>query len=158
MVPTATPRRARNHVDAIFIAGGYTPAKQQPAAKRDSSARRYDEVLASGRLANAPNTAAHENSNRAGMTSARFSNALSAVPTTKPNCTAVVSHPTSDALKLHTFASDGPTALPVNHNAMPSNSAHAKMPNMRHRSRASCGASASSCTARAVLSIRAAER
>src|SRR6187401_2811748 len=33
-VPTASPRRERNHVAAIFMAGGYTPARKNPVAKR----------------------------------------------------------------------------------------------------------------------------
>src|SRR5439155_1162114 len=37
-VPIANPRRVRNHVAAIFIAGGYTPARKNPVANRSSSA------------------------------------------------------------------------------------------------------------------------
>ena len=37
-MPMARPRPDRNHVAAIFIAGGYTPARNTPVAKRDASA------------------------------------------------------------------------------------------------------------------------
>jgi hypothetical protein len=37
-VPTASPRRARNQVAIIFIAGGYTPARHTPVTKRHASA------------------------------------------------------------------------------------------------------------------------
>ena len=37
-VPIARPRPERNQVDAIFIAGGYTPARKKPVRKRRTSA------------------------------------------------------------------------------------------------------------------------
>ena len=38
-VPIASPRLAQgNHVEAIFIAGGYTPANENPVMKRIASA------------------------------------------------------------------------------------------------------------------------
>src|ERR1039457_1038554 len=93
--PTARPRRARNQVAAILSAGGYTPARQTPAAKRLASSTGYVEANAIGVFTTAPSAAAMANNRLAGTTSARLSNADPAVPTTKPSCTAVVSAETS---------------------------------------------------------------
>src|SRR5919206_3234324 len=69
-VPTASPRRARNQVATIFIAGGYTPASASPVAARQASARRYAAPGSAGRarraaLATAPATALAAKSRRA---------------------------------------------------------------------------------------------
>src|SRR5687768_12609021 len=40
--PMARPRPDRNQVAAIFIAGGYTPARKTPVAKRDTTAAEYE--------------------------------------------------------------------------------------------------------------------
>src|SRR6185312_2857625 len=53
-VPIARPRRARNHVDAIFIAGGYTPASESPAGTRRIRATLHLSEITSGASAGAP--------------------------------------------------------------------------------------------------------
>src|SRR5256714_12819743 len=58
MVPTASPRRALNHVAIIFIAGGYTPARQNPHAKRVTIAAPKPCASRSAVVLAAPSTAA----------------------------------------------------------------------------------------------------
>src|SRR5689334_16571531 len=93
-VPTAKPRRDLNHVEIIFIAGGYTPARHTPHANRVSTAGRNPSTESSSALKPAPSSALTANSSFDGMMSARFRIAMAAVPATKPSCTLVVSHAT----------------------------------------------------------------
>src|SRR5689334_15482483 len=79
IVPTAIPRRVRNQVEIIFMAGGYTPARQTPQAKRDAAALVKPPADNSSALAPAPSRADPANSARDGMMSARFSTATTAV-------------------------------------------------------------------------------
>ncbi|WP_434478934.1 hypothetical protein [Gemmatimonas sp.] len=65
---------------------------------------------------------------RVGITSARLSNADSAVPPTKPNWTMVVSHAASLLVRLHCVWYCADTALAANQSDMPSNSATAMTP------------------------------
>src|SRR5687768_16159818 len=60
IVPTANPRCERNQVEIIFIAGGYTPARQNPHMKRVATASRNPSAVNSAALNNAPVTAASE--------------------------------------------------------------------------------------------------
>src|ERR1035437_2511452 len=83
-VPTASPHRARNQVAAIFIAGGYTPARKKPAANRETSAGPNPDAMASQALPAAPNRADAANRRLAGTMSARLSTADTAVPATNP--------------------------------------------------------------------------
>ena len=131
------PRRARNQVAAIFIAGGYTPASAAPHSARVISACENDGTTGSSRLIAAASSADIANSRRAATISARLSSADSAVPPTNPSCTAVVSHPTCALESDQRCCSSGATALPANHTLIPSNSAQATRSSMRQRSGAS---------------------
>src|SRR5436190_18268901 len=75
IVPTARPRLALNQVAIIFIAGGYTPARQKPQANRVATATAKPEAASSAALEQAPSTAAMAKSTRDGSMSARFSTA-----------------------------------------------------------------------------------
>ena len=134
MVPTASPRRARNQVAIIFMAGGYTPASARPVMKRQSSAPDSCSDCNSMALAAAPTSAHAANSARAGTMSATLSTAEMAVPVTKPSCTIVVSHAASLLLSVHCAVYCADTALAANHSVIPSSSATVRRPSMRQRS------------------------
>src|SRR5258705_5716177 len=85
IVPTARPRRALNHVEIIFIAGGYTPARQNPHASRVITAGKKPPASNIDALHTAPSSAALANNEREGRMSARLSTAMTAVPATKPS-------------------------------------------------------------------------
>src|SRR5215212_8001124 len=74
-VPIAKPRRDRNHVDAIFIAGGYTPASENPVRKRSRSAPANPSTTIKPAFAAAPRKAAAAKYQRDGKTSARLNSA-----------------------------------------------------------------------------------
>jgi hypothetical protein len=103
IVPTASPRRDRNQVEIIFMAGGYTPARQNPQANRVESADEYPSVTSNAALLAAPRTAATANRRRDGTMSARFRTAIAAVPATKPSCTVPVNHPTCAPVSDHSL-------------------------------------------------------
>lgn len=100
---------------------------------RDNSTTDNEVAHAIGRFATAPHNAATANSFRAGKMSARLNNALSAVPVTNPSWTAIVSQPTCDVVNPNCVFNCGPTALPVNHSAIPINSATANTARIRQR-------------------------
>src|SRR5687768_16010437 len=72
MVPIASPRRERNQVEIIFIAGGYTPARKTPALKRVARAVSKLGANSSAAFAIAPSTAETAKYRAAGMRSARL--------------------------------------------------------------------------------------
>src|SRR6185436_19014531 len=102
-----------NHVEIIFIAGGYTPARQTPQAKREMLAVAKPSTQRRAALHAAPRIAAIANSIRDGMMSARLSTATTAVPTTKPNCTLVVRPATCEPDNDHRSCNCGAMALPA---------------------------------------------
>src|SRR6185437_7869672 len=69
----------------------------------------------------------------AGTMSTTLSVASTAVPTTKPSCTMVVSQPDRDALRSHNVRYCADTALAANQSDIPSSSAHASNTSMRQR-------------------------
>jgi hypothetical protein len=133
MVPTAKPRSDLNQVEIIFIAGGYTPARQKPHMKRVAAAGMTPATLRTAPFTTAPASAASEKSSRADRMSARFSTAIVAVPATKPSCTEVVSHPTWEPLSAQRSCSCGAIAVPANQSDMPSSSASPSSARIRQR-------------------------
>ncbi len=132
-VPMARPRPSRNQVETIFIAGGYTPAMKSPVANRVATAALNPGAASSAALAAAAPSAEVATSARSGTRSARLSSATSAVPTTKPSCTALVSHAASAGARSQRSRSGSATALAVNQTDMPSSSATATSAKVRRR-------------------------
>src|SRR5688500_12973944 len=84
-------------------------------------------------LAIAPASAEAANNFLEGITSARFSIAEVAVPATNPSWTIVVSQPVCAASSDHVAANCPETADAANHMDIPSSSATARRPSVRHR-------------------------
>src|SRR5688500_7442953 len=78
-VPIAKPRAERNQVAAIFIAGGYTPARKTPVRKRSPSAAPYPSATTNAAFTAAASTALTAKYHRLGSRSARLSSAATAV-------------------------------------------------------------------------------
>ncbi len=123
IVPMARPRPSRNQVAAIFIAGGYTPARNTPVRNRRIRPAPNPGAASSKPLASAAARAEAANRVLARTMSARLRSADSAVPTTKPSCTPLVSHTSCVEDRPHTSRRCGDTALAVNQRDMPASSA-----------------------------------
>src|SRR5262245_21320177 len=123
-MPSASPRPSRNHVDMIFIAGGYAPARHTPVANRRISAgRRLETPRASAALVTAPSTMPTVITVRAAKTSGRLVRALRSVPTMNPACTAIVRPAAPPAVRPHSRVSAGRTADALNQSESASSSA-----------------------------------
>ena len=83
-------------------------------------------------LATAPATHPTAIRTRGLITSARLAIAVASVAATNPACTAIVSHAPWVGDSSKASASDGVTAVAENHSDMPSSSARASAPSMRH--------------------------
>ncbi len=130
----ARPRPSRNQVAAIFIAGGYVPARQTPVRKRRTSAGpRWSVPSASPALITAPASAPHIMSERAGTTSGRLVSAAASVPTMNPACTAIVRPARPASPRAHSRESAGSTAEALNHSDSARSSARDSSPSALHR-------------------------
>src|SRR5690606_218846 len=134
--PMARPRSARNHVAAIFIAGGYTPARSTPVRKRKRSPAPGVGAQTTAALTTAAASDVATNNRRAGLMSARFSSALPAAPVTNPSCTAMVSHAAPAGPRPQASTNCEATAVALNQRVIPSSSASASSPRTPHRDRA----------------------
>jgi hypothetical protein len=84
--PIARPRSSRNHVAMIFIAGGYTPARNTPvSARRPSAIVGVPAHRATAAFAIAASVAPTIITVRGENTSGRLSTALTRVPTMNPS-------------------------------------------------------------------------
>jgi hypothetical protein len=132
--PMASPRLSRNHVAAIFIAGGYVPARQTPVRKRRTRAGvRLSTQTASRPFTTAPASAPTIMSVRGDTTSGRLERAAASVPTMKPACTAIVSPARPPSPSAHSRERAGSTAEALNQSDSASSSAVASKPRARHR-------------------------
>src|SRR5215467_14415242 len=123
-MPMASPRPSRNHVDMIFMAGGYAPARHTPVANRRMRAGpRLETQRASAALVTAPNTIPIVITLRAEKTSGRLVRALSRVPTMNPACTAIVRPAAPPTVRSHSRLSAGSTADALNQSESASSSA-----------------------------------
>ena len=132
--PIASPRPSRNQVAAIFIAGGYVPARHTPVTKRSTSAgARCSTHSASTAFASAPASAPHIMSARAGTRSGRLVSAAARVPTMKPACTAMVRPARPPSPRPHSRERAGSTAEALNQSERASSSASDSRPSARQR-------------------------
>ena len=120
-MPSAVPRRSRNHPATIFRPGGYTHASATPVHTRRRMTATALSANGMAALAAAPMAHPAANSRRALRTSARLSSALVNVPATNPAWTAIVSHavPARDSASASAIA--GAAAVAENHSVMPRN-------------------------------------
>ena len=133
-VPIASPRRARNQVDAIFIAGGYTPASDSPVRKRRSESggeiMRLHERRIRRRAAERGDRKESRRRQHVGEVEQRRDRRSTHEAKLHDRRQPRGLAPDND----HRCASCGATALAANHSDMPSSSAVASKPSIRHRS------------------------
>src|SRR5438046_8945419 len=115
ITPIANPRSVRNQVAVIFMAGGYTPARKNPVRNRRPRADGNPGAARIAAFAKAPNRAEMLKSRPAGITSARFRTAATAVPQTKPSWTIVVNQPASALVRPQIERSWGVPAVAEHH-------------------------------------------
>src|SRR6186713_2879643 len=130
-MPSAVPRRSRNHPAAIFMPGGYTHASAAPVRNRRAKMAAADGAAMIARLAHAPSTQPAPKSRRALIASARLVTAVTSVPATNPACTAIVSHATIAVSSLYSAAIAGAPAVAENQSDIPSTSATATTSSIR---------------------------
>src|SRR5881628_560602 len=120
--PIASPRPSRYHPAAIFIPGGYTPAKAAPVSIRNAIAVPGVGANATPSVARPASAAQPATSRRADQRSDSVSSADASAPATKPSCTEIVSHAPPVASSRQTRDRAGATADAENHGAIPHNS------------------------------------
>src|SRR5206468_3737755 len=130
-VPIAHPRPSRNHPAAIFMPGGYTPARAAPVATRRAKPATGPRENDTPRVAAAAARLAPAASHRADQRSLSVNIALTSAPATKPSCTDIVSHEAPPGPNRHALESAGPTADALNHGAMAHSCATASMARTR---------------------------
>ena len=122
-VPSAMPRRSRNHPAATFIPGGYTHASAAPVAIRSATSVVGPGATASAALASAPRRHPTLKSLRALSTSGRFRSAEISVPTTNPPWTAIVNHAVCAEVRSNSATIGALAAVAENHSVIPKNMA-----------------------------------
>src|SRR5207247_2484215 len=122
---------SRNHPAAIFMPGGYTPARAAPVATRRAKPATGPRENDTPRVAAAAARLAPAASHRADQRSLSVNIALTSAPATKPSCTDIVSHEAPPGPNRHALESAGPTADALNHGAMAHSCATASMARTR---------------------------
>lgn len=114
MVPRAKPRPRVNQPEITFIAGGYTPPKNAPVAKRAAINRGVDSSGITSKFVAAASSAEIANSVRALIRSERFVNEINSVPNTNPSWTATVRSAIDDSSTDFSISSAPDIALVEN--------------------------------------------
>lgn len=139
-MPRAVPRPFWNHVAISLRAGGYTPARKNPVAKRSPTPIAPAPASSSSAFAVAAPIAPAQITCRGAKRSERLSRPEVSAPHTKPSWTAIVSHAAVLADSPHSVRSRGTTAAAENHVVIDSTSVTASSASARQRPAAWSGA------------------
>lgn len=148
-MPRAIPRPFWNHVAISLRAGGYTPARKNPVAKRSPTPIAPAPASSSSAFAVAAPIAPAQITCRGAKRSERLSRPEVSTPHTKPSWTAIVSHAAVLADSPHSVRSCGTTAAAENHVVIDRTSVTASSASVRRRGHVP-GWASSSCSVRRI--------